>query len=168
MYKIQHEIWFTSLYIWMVIGSNPCNIHPLFEKKIADDLPQACGWQGQDKILACYNPFDTLPDSHRNSGNTEHSFWLQCEHSLLLLFGASPEPQITGHSDSGYSPDSKYVVYLPIAFSSPNSHRVCNKSIYMWWELMELLQILQVEGWKLLSSDASIEVPNQSCLWPNN
>ena len=72
MYKIQHEIWFTSLYIWMVIGSNPCNIHPLFEKKIADDLPQACGWQGQDKILACYNPFDTLPDSHRNSENTDN------------------------------------------------------------------------------------------------
>ena len=56
----------------MVIGSNPCNIHPLFEKKIADDLPQACGWQGQDKILACYNPFDTLPDSHRNSENTDN------------------------------------------------------------------------------------------------
>ena len=170
MYKIQHEIWFTSLYIWMVIGSNPCNIHPLFEKKIADDLPQACGWQGQDKILACYNPFDTLLDSHRNSENTDN--WEQFLAAMWTFitppFGASPEPQITGHSDSGFFPDTKYVVSLPTAFSSPNSHWVCNKSIYMWWELMELLLILQVEGWKLLSSDASIEVPSQSCWWPNN
>ena len=103
------------------------------EKKTADDLPQACGWQGQDKILACYNPFDTLPDPARNSKiqTTEKSFRLQCEHSLLPLFGASSEPQITGESDSGFFPHTKYMVSLPTTPNSPNTHWVCNKSIYI-------------------------------------
>ena len=52
---------------------NPCNIISCSNEKIADDFSQdmACGWQGQDKILACYNPFDTLPHSPRNSENTD-------------------------------------------------------------------------------------------------
>ena len=96
------------------------------EKKTADDLPQACGWRGQDKILACYNAFDTLPDPSRNSKiqPTEKSFRLQCEHSLLPLFGASSELQITGESDSGFFPHTKYVVSLPTTPNSPNTHWV--------------------------------------------
>ena len=72
---IQHEMWFISSYIWMVICSKThVTCIPCCDEKIADDLFQdmACGWQGQDKILACYNPCDTLPDSPRNSGNTDN------------------------------------------------------------------------------------------------
>ena len=149
-------MWLTSLYIWLVICSKThVTCIPCSDKKIADDLPQdmAGGWQGQEKILASYNPFDTPPNSPRNSKieTTENSFWLQCVLSLFPLFGASPEPQITRESDSGFIPHTKYVVSWPRATDSPNIHWVSNKSFHFWWELMELLQILEVEGSRLSS-----------------
>lgn len=87
-------------------------------------------------------------------------------YSPFLEHYLSPKSQ--GRVILWFSPDTKYVESLPTAPNSPNTHWMCNKSIYIWRESMELLPILQVEGWKLLSSDGSHEVPSQSCLWPNN
>ena len=77
------------------------------------------------------------------SGN---NLWVQYVLPLLPLFEASPELPITGESDSGFFPHTKYVVSLPTATNYPNTHWVFSKSIYFWWESMELLQILKVEG----------------------
>lgn len=83
---------------------SPCNIISSSNEKIADDPPQACGWYGQDKILACYNSSDTLPDfpGTLKIQISENSFWLQYVLSFLPFSGASPEPQITGDSESRF------------------------------------------------------------------
>ena len=145
---------------------NPCNMYSLFWWENCRWLVPGLGmWvigPGQDTSMLqsiWYTPM-ILPRTLKTQ-TTEISFWLQCVLSLLSLFGASPEPQITGESGPGFFSDTKYVVSLPTAPNSPNTHWVCNKS------LMELLQILQVEGSKLFSSDGSHEVLSQSSLWPN-
>ena len=88
---------------------------PCSDEKIADDLPQdmACVFQGQDKILACYNLFDTVLDYPRNSENTDN--WEQIL-GAVSYFHESPllehhlSPRITGQSEFGFYSDNKYGV----------------------------------------------------------
>ena len=110
---------------------------------------------------------------------TGNNLWVQYVLPLLPLFEASPEPPVTGESDSGFFPHTKYVVSLPTAADSPNTHWVFNKSIYFWWESMELLQILKVGGSRLSSvqmpamrswvnhaCDQITKMEGQASLWP--
>ena len=89
MSKIGHGMWINSLYLWLVICSkSPCNRYLLFRGFSPGHM--ACGWQGQDKILPCHNPFDVLSYSPRNSENTDN--WWQLL-GAVLYFHYSPVPR---------------------------------------------------------------------------
>ena len=167
-------MWFTSLYIWLAICSKTHVICiPCSDEKIADDLPQdmACVFQGQDKILACYNLFDTVLDYPRNSENTDN--WKQLMGAICTSI-APPLWSITWTA----SHRGEWFWVFP-------SHQICGVSTNSSQFPKHPLGVQQVhlllmgidgvtadsEGWGLktvLSSDASHEVLSQSCLWPNN
>ena len=90
--------------------------------------PLSCWWnQVRDDCWTCCGDrfsslFPLILPGTLEIQITEVNFWLQCVLSLLSLFGASPEPQITGVSDSAFFPGTKYVVSLPTATNSPNIH----------------------------------------------
>ena len=97
---------------------------------------QACGWPGQDKILSCHNPFDTLLILL----GTQKYRWLVrvsgCSVPLSLLTSpqASPEPSNTEDSESGFFHDTKYVVSPPTPSSS--QHQVGSpQSIDFWYHV---------------------------------
>ena len=152
---------------------NPCNIISCSNEKIADDFSQdmACGWQGQDKILACYNPFDTLPDSPRNSGNTDN--WDQFLVSMCTFITPS-------FWSITWAPNHRGEWFWIYPW-----HQICGVLTKSNWfpkhplgVQQVLLFLMGIDGitadsarWGLkivLSSDASHEVTSQSCLWPNN
>ena len=90
MSKIGHGMWINSLYLWLVICSkSPCNRYLLFRGFSPGHM--ACGWQGQDKILPCHNPFDVLSYSPRNSENADN--WWQLL-GTVSHFHYSPGPAI--------------------------------------------------------------------------
>ena len=141
----------------------------------------ACVFQGQDKILACYNLFDTVLDYPRNSENTDN--WKQFMGAICTSI-APPLWSITwtashrgewfwvfpSHQICGVSTNSSQFT---------TTHWVFNKTIYFWWESMELLQILKAGGSRLSSvqmpamrswvnhaCDQITKMEGQASLWP--
>ena len=161
MPKIHHEMWFKSLYSWLVISSKThATCIPCSAEKIADVLPQdmACEWQGQDKILSNYNSSDTLPDSARKSGKIDN--WEQfldampyCHCSPFLEHLWAPESQ--GRMSLGFSQTTN--------MCCPYKHKPISQTLIGCpaspftsdLKFMELLQILQVTGSRL----SSVQMP---------
>ena len=88
---------------------------------------QACVWPGQDKILSCHNPSDTLLIG-RELENTENRW--QCPGpGSHFLYSPLPKPymgpQITAEGESGFFPDINHVVFYtnhPIPNSQGADH----------------------------------------------
>ena len=131
--------------------------------------PRTCSYLGQDRTLSHYNPFDTLPDSARNSENTDN--WEQFL-GAGSYFHESPLWSIT------WAPNHRGEwVWVSLwqqicgtlrATESPNTHWVSSKSIYFWFEICGVSA--DSAGWGLktvLNSAASREVLSFSCLWSN-
>ena len=152
---------------------NPCNIISCSNEKIADDFSQdmACGWQDQDKI-ACYNPFDTLPHSPRNSENTEK--WEQFLVATCTLISPFFWSITWAPDHRGQSLDLLRFPWHQICGVSTNSNQFPKHPLGVQQVHLLLIPIHGVTadsvGWGLksvLSLDASREVPSHSCLWLN-
>ena len=144
---------------------NPCNMHPLFWWENCRWLVPGLGmWvigPGQDTSMLqsiWYTPWFS------------QELWKHRQ--LRLVSGCNVYFHCSPFLEHHLSPKSQGRVVLGFSLTpnmwcryqqhpTPQTPRVCNKSS------MELLQILQVEGSKLLSSDGSHEVLSQSSLWPN-
>ena len=90
---------------------------------------QACVWPGQDKILSCHNPSDTLLIG-RELENTENRW--QCPGpGSHFLYSPLPKPHvsphITGEGESGFFPDMKYMISPPTPSNS--QHPTCQSPL---------------------------------------
>ena len=137
-HMIHHEMWFKSLYSWLVICSKKaCNIFPCSGEKIADDLPQEI-WHVDGRVRTRYYHVITYVICYLILLGTlkiqipENSFWIQCRTFITPLFGASPEPSnhrgnwvwiFPWHQMCDVSTKSNQFSKYPL---------VSNKSIYFW------------------------------------
>ena len=147
----------------------PYNMYPLFKWENCRWLTHtACEWKGQNKILSCCNPFDTLPDSTKNFENTDN--WEQ-------FLGAMSYFHYSCFRNITWIPKSQWIwVFLwqqicgIFTYSNqfPKHPLGVQQISYFWFEICGVTA--DSAGWGLkiiLSSDASQEVQSHSCLWSN-
>ena len=157
MGKIGHEMWTDSLYSRLVnCSENSCNIFPCSHEETADDLPQDTSmWVvGSEQVTMMSQPIDYNTWFYQEF--RKYSLLVRVSGcSVLLLLLPHPKlhlsPHLTGQSELGLNPDSKYAASLPTSTNSPDTCWASPSQLMPHVKSVQLVQISQVEGSRLSS-----------------